>query len=185
MPAFEDTRRIKSFWICHDRDNLFVMLEIKPGVRERFEKKKLSGHIAYFYLDSDAGNLSGARRHISDEYPGWDYRIYLPEGFIKSESVSIQDAKPVAWYKAERIKNYNEIKADYGVTFNCEYENLAGGERSTYNNPEYISFKGDFIEMRFPFKVFNIKLPADIRLIIEDLNSLPSVEARINGKLSE
>ncbi|MFH1202068.1 MAG: hypothetical protein V1674_04160 [Candidatus Omnitrophota bacterium] len=183
MPMFEDTRRIKSVRLAYDVQNLFLLLEIKPGVKERFDKKQTTGHIGYLYLDADGSSATGARRHIKDVYPGWDWRIYLPEGFVKKEGAPIEEIRPAAWYQIEKIKSYNEQEADYGTTFNCEYEELAGGNRASYDKPAYIAFGGDFVEMCFPFKLLGMKLPADIRLIVEDLNALPSAETRISGHL--
>ena len=182
-PSIEPWRmRIKSVRIAHDAGNLYVLLKIQPGIKQRFDERQTSGHIGYIYLDADGSESTGARRHIIDEYAGWDYRIYLPTGFIGK--IGAQQFKPTAEYHIERIKSFTEKKVEHGYTFSCDYEDVAGADKASYKNPDYISFKGDFLEMRFPFEVLRIDLPTDIRLIIEDLKALPNAEIQIHAYLS-
>lgn len=183
MPMFKDTGRIKSVRLAYDAENLLLMLEIEPGVKQRFDERQSSGHIGYLYLDSDGTSSTGARRHIKDEYPGWDYRIYLPEGFITKENASPEEAKPAAWYQIERIKSYAQEEVEYGTTFSCEYEEVPGGNQASYNKPANIAFQGDFIEMNFPFELLKIEIPTEIRLVIEDFKALPNAETQIFGYL--
>ncbi|MFC1645988.1 hypothetical protein ACFL2Y_02285 [Candidatus Omnitrophota bacterium] len=186
MPMMrEESKRIKSVRIAQDAKNLYLLFEIKPGVEEYFYKKEASGHIAYLYLDADGKESTGARRHIEDKYSGWDYRIYLPTGFIGEPGEDAEPVKPAAWYEAERIKSYREVQADYGITFNCEYEDVPGGHKASYNRPAYIAFQGDFLEVGFPFEAYGIVAPTEVKLVIDDLGALPNAEAKINGFLEK
>jgi len=161
-----EKKGIQSLRIARDKDNIFLLLEIIPGVEEHIEKNQSTGHIGYIYLDVDGSESTGARRNTEDEYHGWDYRIYLPIGFIGASGAG--PVKPAAWYQVERI------------TSDSEYEEIKGGSKSSYEGPASISFAGNYLEIKFPFILLGISPPTEIKLVIEDLKVFPQAETQLN-----
>jgi len=173
-PVRKEERRIKSVRISHNAKNFFLLLEIDPGIKEFFEQKRRTGHIGYIFVDSDDNESTGTRRESDDKYSGWDYRIYIPTGF--AGSMGRRKVRPIVEYKVERMKKFIMKKTKHGYTYHCEYEKVAGGSKCSEKDPTYISFKGKFLEMRFPFNLLDITLPTNMRLVIQDLTAFPVVE---------
>ncbi len=180
---FVSSKRIKSVYLACDASNLFILFEIYPGVAERFQKRHTSGSVGVIYLDIDASKSTGCRRNIKDGYSGWDYRIYLSEGFMGKPGASLKEVEPIASYSIEKIKNFIQKDTGHGPAFNCEYEDVKGGEKFSFRRPADIAFEGAFLEIRFPFSLFTMNKPAQIHMVIEDLGSFPNAEAEITARL--
>ena len=49
-PVNAQSLRIKSVRTAHDTQNLFLLLEINPGVREHFDRIRTTSHIGYIFV---------------------------------------------------------------------------------------------------------------------------------------
>ena len=176
-PLDKKILRIKSVLISYDESNFYLLFYMNPGVREYFERMQRSGSIAYIFVDSDNSDKTGVQRGINDKYTGYDYRIHISTGF--SGTAGTIYIRPFAEYKIERIKKFILKKTQYGDKYDCEYEDVYQGDKSSQADEEYISFKEGFLELRFPFDLLNIKLPINIKLVIRDISSFPHAETEL------
>jgi len=179
-------RRIKSVRLAHDRENIFLLLQIEPGIEEDFEQNRRSGHIGYIFLDTDGSDATGTRRSIDDKYAGWDYRIYLPTGFFSStDATGLSTANPLASYKIEKLTRFTATKGQYGESYHCEYRDISGGERNSNTHPTHIAFGANYLEVRLPIDVLRMYIPTRIKLIIQDLAAVPEAEVEIRALLKK
>jgi len=175
-PAFKERMRIRSVSVAYDENNLFLLFNINPGIREDFETTGRTGSLAYIYLDSDGSDSSGWRRNADDTYAGWDYRIYIPTGF--GGGTTIGPVTPLVEYKLERIKETVIEKVKYGYKYNSEYEDVPNGAKSSLTHKDCIAFHGDYLEICIPLVFLSIKTPTPMKIVIQDLSAFPQAETR-------
>ena len=174
-PSAEEERRIKTISLAHDGLDLYILLEIEPGIEEFFEETGRSGHVGYIFIDCDGKDSTGGRATLESSYLGWDYRIYLPTGFTGSTASNVVNC--IAGYQIEKIEPTSEDR------LSCRYEEVADGGRGSRTDPSFIAFDSWFLEFRIPFEILEITPMGQIRFLLQDLSTLPSAQTEFAASL--
>ena len=175
-PAKADSLRIKEIRLACDGSYVYLLMKVDPGVGET----NRTGHLGYIYVDSDGSATTGQYRDASDEYSGWDYRIYLPTGFFGGLG---KTTKSMISYKVEKITRGAREKVKYGYKFSADYDDVPGGEKSSQKDHSDIAFSGKYVEMRIPKSVLGISAPTQVNLAIKDLSAFPDAETTVKLSL--
>lgn len=183
-PAKIEDRRIKSVRLVHDEASIFLLLEIEPGIEEYFNKTRRSGQFGCIFLDTDGSDATGIRRSLDDAYAGWDYQVDLSCAFTTaSEASGLIFVQPDVGYKIERMNKFVVQKLGSGLIYYCELEDVKGGEKISGGDSVFISFAGNYLEMRFSMDTLRMYLPTKIRLIVQDLTAANEAETQIYAVL--
>ena len=180
-----EERRIKSIRIAHDAQDLRMLLELNPGIKERFEQKGSGEYIGHLYVDCDNDRSTGTVRVRDEQSPGWDFHVHLQAGYVQHFVMSVSRTTPTALYLVDKLKGVRTATIQGRRGKFWDTEGVPGGKRDSEKDPSYVAFEGSYLEMRFPLKLLSIVPPADIRLLIEDDDPWPEVAIEIPVSLGK
>ena len=152
------SHQVQSAWVramalAHDGTDLYVMLALAEGIKERFERTRSTGALGYLYMDVDGDASTGRQRTVHQKAGGFDCRLWLPTGFHGGTGKATE---PMAAYKVQRYSGKG-------------HEDVPGSERETHKDPEFVAFAGKFLEMRIPLETLGIEPPTELKIYFDPM----------------
>jgi hypothetical protein len=148
-----ETAEVHFLALAHDEENLYVILQMPVGIKEKYEKTHATGALGYLCLDLDGDASTGQQETLYGKTAGFDCKLWLPTGFYGALG---EPAKPMAAYEVTCFEN-------------GKFEEVPGAEKETHEAPDFIAFAGNFIEMRIPYDVLTPRPGATLKLAFDHM----------------
>ena len=148
--------------LAHDGRFLYVIVEIHPGIDERFQRTRSTGSMGYLYVDSDGDEETGgsvtSRSASGGERreKGFEWRAYLPTGFAGGTN---KETVSMAGYE------FAPVERDGTFGYDAAVPEL---DRDTEADPLYVAARGNYFEMRVSMEALGLRAGRKARFMFEE-----------------
>lgn len=128
-----------SLKVARKDESLFLLFNLRIGIRERLEDQKRSGELS-----------SGAIGYVDFEVDGRPYRIWIPTGYSLARDADPSKAMLAISYEVHGEKDGDLSFPQHELVFRERWE----------ENSDYIAFKDRSLELLIPLKKLGISSDA-------------------------
>lgn len=145
---------IKKLYIDQDENFLYLFMTCSPDLNVRFEKDKMSGILAYLYIDSDNNNKTGSKigpNPKNSSVVGAETRIWIPLG-----SAITYPEKKTHYTVSYFVSHWNTNEDDFG-------QDIA--DSSSHHKSSLIKYTSEGIEMAIALSDLKLSSEQEFTLI--------------------